>query len=409
MREKVFFAIVTLSGLGAYAAENGLRLWYDKPAEFFEEAIVIGNGRFGAVIYGGPESDRLSLNDITLWTGEPEGRDITPDVYKAIPEVREALSRGDYRAADSLNMKIQGHFSENYQPLGTLTITHNKHKGSTIKDYHRELVLGSALASTEYSSDGSPVTTEYIASSPDSVIAIRITSNRPEGLDFTIKFDSQLPYEVKSENNRLSAEGYAAYESLPVYYHTDNHHFYDPSRGIRFNTVVSADAPDSKVTANPDGSLTVVGGLDANIYVTNATSFNGFKADPATEGMPYKDIADRIITRAEKSRFPTIQKNHERDYRQFFDRVSLKLGSVDPALDHLPTDRRLKLYTDTGQNDPGLEELYFQYGRYLLISSSRTPGFPPIFRDCGVKVSSLHGAVTIRSTSISRKITGRPV
>lgn len=343
MREKVLSAIVTLLGLspfGTSATDTGLRLWYDKPAEYFEEALVIGNGRLGAIIYGGPETDRLSLNDITLWTGEPEGEVTTPDAYKAIPEIRAALARGDYRAADSLNMKIQGHFSENYQPLGTLTITHNRHKGATIKDYHRELALGSALASTEYSSNGSPVTTEYIASSPDSVIAIRITSNRPEGLDFTLKFDSQLPYEVTATGNRLSAEGYAAYESLPVYYNTDTHHFYDPARGTRFNTIVSADAPESKITSNPDGTLTVKGGLDASIYITNATSFNGFDANPATEGLRYKDIANRVITRAEKSRFPTIQRNHERDYRQFFDRVSLKLGVGDPSLDQLPTDRK---------------------------------------------------------------------
>lgn len=379
MRKKMIFAlaaVLAFTSLDSAAAESGMRLWYDRPAEFFEEAIVIGNGRLGAVIYGDPVTDRLSLNDITLWTGEPEGEPYNPEAYKAIPEVREALDKGDYRAADSLQRKIQGHFSENYQPLGTLTITHNRHKESKITDYHRELSLRSALASTEYSSDGEAVTTEYIASSPDSVIAIRITSSRPEGLDFTLRFDSMLPHEVSSEGNRITATGHTAYESFPSYYQTPTHHKYDPQRGTRFMTVVATDAPESTVTANTDGSLTVKGGLDATIYVTNATSFAGFDKNPATEGLPYRAMAESVISKAEKSKFADIQKRHEADYHRLFNRVSLKLGNGGPSLDKLPTDKRLKLYTTSGHADPGLEELYFQFGRYLLISSSRTPGVP---------------------------------
>ncbi len=106
------------------SAGNRLQLHYDRPAEFFEEALVIGNGNIGAVLYGGVREERLSLNDITLWTGEPEREVSSPDAFRAIPEIRAALDRGDYRAADSLQRKVQGHYSENYQPLGTLTISY---------------------------------------------------------------------------------------------------------------------------------------------------------------------------------------------------------------------------------------------------------------------------------------------
>ena len=126
MKTTLFAAAVSVAvAANATEANKPLRLHYDRPAEFFEETLVIGNGNIGAILYGGVGEDRLSLNDITLWTGEPEKGVVTPDAYKAIPQIREALDRGDYRAADSLQRKVQGHYSENYQPLGSLTISYD--------------------------------------------------------------------------------------------------------------------------------------------------------------------------------------------------------------------------------------------------------------------------------------------
>ena len=113
---------VSLNAVAAGNDNDRLKLIFDRPAGFFEESLVIGNGNLGAIIYGGTDVDRISLNDITLWTGEPERGVTTPEAYKAIPEICAALDRGDYRAADSLQQKVQGHYSENYQPLGSLTI-----------------------------------------------------------------------------------------------------------------------------------------------------------------------------------------------------------------------------------------------------------------------------------------------
>ena len=131
------FGAAAISAAGA-DENNRLKLHYDRPAEFFEEALVIGNGNLGAIIYGGTAENRISLNDITLWTGEPERGVTTPDAYKAIPEIRAALDRGDYRAADSLHRKVQGHYSENYQPLGQLTISHEG-VAPQVSSYEREL------------------------------------------------------------------------------------------------------------------------------------------------------------------------------------------------------------------------------------------------------------------------------
>ncbi|MDE7085925.1 MAG: glycoside hydrolase family 95 protein, partial [Prevotella sp.] len=131
------------------ASASALRLNYDKPAAFFEESLVIGNGRLGAIVYGGTHKDRISLNDITLWTGEPDKTVYSPDAHQAIPEIRAALDREDYRTADKLQRKVQGHYSENYQPLGTLTISYLDRSGR-ITDYRRWLDISDATAATTY-------------------------------------------------------------------------------------------------------------------------------------------------------------------------------------------------------------------------------------------------------------------
>ena len=130
-------------------ASNSMVLHYNKPADYFEESLVIGNGNLGASIYGGVKENRISLNDITLWTGEPEGEPFSPDAYKNIKSIREALFNEDYAKANNLNMQVQGHFSENYQPLGTLTIT-DLNYDDNVSSYYRFLNIGNAIASDSF-------------------------------------------------------------------------------------------------------------------------------------------------------------------------------------------------------------------------------------------------------------------
>ena len=132
------------------ASANDLMLRYDRPAQFFEEALVIGNGNIGATVYGGINRERISLNDITLWTGEPETGVTTPGASSRIPEIRRAIDRGDFRAADSLNMFVQGHYSENYQPLGNLNITFNGIDSAAVTGYNRSLSLNDAVARSTF-------------------------------------------------------------------------------------------------------------------------------------------------------------------------------------------------------------------------------------------------------------------
>ena len=363
------------------APKQDLILHYDRPAQFFEEALPLGNGRLGALVYGGADEDRISLNDITLWTGEPDrGAEhydlrggIGAQAAATIPLIREALDREDYAEADRLQRLVQGHYSESYQPLGTLTIRHEK--TGAVTDYRRELDLSSAVARTRYLRDGKACTAEYFVSAPDSVIVIRLTAE--DGIDARIRFDSPLPHTTLAADKATVTDGYAAWHSYPSYFRErqGDPHLYDSGRGIHFRTVVSVRNKDGQAVADADG-ISLKDCHEATLLIVNATSFNGADRDPVTAGKDYQALAEANAKRSLGKDYRTLLRAHEKDYRQLFDRVRLDLGKTDPAVKALPTDEQLKRYTDLEENNPELEVLYFQYGRYLLISSSRTPGVP---------------------------------
>ena len=356
---------------GCVQAEN-LELRYDSPARFFEEGLVIGNGKIGATIYGGIECDSLSLNDICLWTGGPDTI-VMPDGRADLARVRKLLDEGKYKEAETANKKLQGHFTESYQPLGRLYIKRNSTSDKS-NDYIRRLDISDAVAYTGFTADGKHEELSYFASSPDSVIVIRLDNNH--ALDLSLDYSSQLPAEIKASGNSIIIDGYAAYHSYPSYYGgVDKKHEYDASRGTRFRTIVKVLAPDSKITA--DGTtLSVKGGKNAVILVSNETSFNGYDKNPVTEGKDYKSIVARNIDKASKKAYNDLLSRHKADYKTFFDRVKIDLGTTAPEIKSLPTDIQLRNYTDSMQVNPELEALYFQFGRYLLISCSRTPGVP---------------------------------
>ncbi|MCM1256164.1 MAG: glycoside hydrolase N-terminal domain-containing protein [Duncaniella sp.] len=370
---KKFFLSLAAAAVTLSVAAGDLVLKYDRPANFFEETLVIGNGNLGAILYGGIKEDRLSLNDITLWTGGPEKGVTTPDAYKAIPEIREAIDRGDYRTADNLQRKVQGHYSENYQPLGTLTITYKNAPDSSDR-YVRMLDINDAVAFRGYTASGKAQGAIYFASAPDSVIVVSIKSETP--VSAVVALSSQLPHEVAATGNEIKSMGYVAAESLPSYTKFDEKLRYDTQGGTRFCTIVEAVASDGKVVANSDGTLGLDGCKDVVLYITNVTSFNGFDKDPVNDGRNYESLAQARINKAAAKGFNDILKSHLEDYHSYFDRVTIDLGTTPDSIASLPTDVQLKRYTDLKEVNPDLEELYFQYGRYLLLSSARTPGVP---------------------------------
>lgn len=373
--KKLLFAAAAAAAIACPAGASNI-LRYDRPADFFEEALVVGNGTIGATVYGNPASERISLNDITLWTGEPDRGDAPADARANIEATRKALERRDYRAADSLYRLVQGHYSENFQPLGWLTIDRPALASTPFADYSRSLDLEGAIVESQFKAAGAQFETDCFASAPDSVIVVRLICSDPAAARSIISLKPSLPASVTASGNTLEATGYAAWHSLPVYTGFARKHHYDPDRGIHFRTAVSAIANRGTVRATPSGQLVVENADTVMLIVTNVTSFNGFDRDPAREGRDYTTLAAKRIAKASLKSFDQLYDAHFRDYNALFSRVKVDFGTTDPAIAALPTDVQLKLYTDSAQTNPDLEETYFQFGRYLLISSSRTHGVP---------------------------------
>jgi alpha-L-fucosidase 2 len=326
-------------------------LHYDRPADYFEESLPIGNGKLGALIYGGIEDNVIYLNDITFWTGKPVDRNLDKDAHQWIPQIREALYAEDYAKADQLQLHVQGPNSQHFQPLGTLHIR-DLNQG-LISGYYRQLDLDSALVRDRYMRDGSAITREYFASNPDRLIAIRLTGK----VNIAVTITGQTPHSAKAAGNQLTMTGHA---------------MGDPQQSIHFCTILKAET-DGTVTAS-DSTLTIRDARQATLYIINETSFNGFDRHPVTEGADYLALASDDIWHTQNITYDGARTNHVADYRQYYDRVKLQLGA--PSRYDGSTDQLLKDYTDQGGQSRYLEALYFQYGRYLLISSSRTKNVP---------------------------------
>lgn len=348
-------------------------LHYDRPAQYFEEALVIGNGTMGGIVYGGTDTDLILLNDITLWTGEPCNMKVySPEAHKTIPAIREALRQGDYQKADQLQREVQGHFSQNYQPLGQLTIEYLD-TTEQVSSYRRWLNLDNATANTLYYRGKYMYSTDYFATNPDSGIVVHMTTDNPKGIRLRIALSCQLRHQVTvTDGHTLVNDGYAGYASLPSYYDAKEKFAYDPERGIHFRTKVRVDADKVRAEGN---SVVVDGCREVTLYIVNATSFNGYDKDPVKEGKPYQQIADARLKRLSSVPYPKLWYRHVKDYKALYDRVKLTLGKEHEE-DLRPTDVVLRDYIDESRFNPQLEALYFQYGRYLLISCSRTPYVP---------------------------------
>ena len=354
MRETLLTTMLATTLTMSAQEQAPMLLQYDRPADFFEESLPIGNGKLGALVYSGTDDNIIYLNDITLWTGKPVDRNLDADAHQWIPKIREALFNEDYQLTDSLQHYVQGPNSQYFQPLGTL---HIKDLGfGAVSDYHRSLSLDSAIIKDRYVRDGNIITREYFASNPDKLIAIRIRGD----INCKIALTAQVPHHVKAIPTQLTMTGHATG---------------DANESIHFCTMLSVKT-DGEVMAS-DSSLTITHAKEAILYLVNETSFNGFDKHPVKEGAPYLENAANDIWHTQNFSFDKFYTRHLADYKAIYDRVKINLGGTKETA-HLSaiTSQLLKDYTDGGGKSRYIEELYFQYGRYLLISCSRTEGVP---------------------------------
>ena len=358
MRTFLFISSLFCLSATAQTSQAPMVLQYDQPATYFEESLPIGNGKLGALVYGGTDDNIIYLNDITLWTGKPVDRNLDADAHKWIPDIRKALFNEDYALADSLQLHVQGPNSQHFQPLGTL---HIKDLGlGEVSNYHRSLNLDSAIIKDCYLRDGKAIEREYFASNPDKLIAIRLRGD----INCRIALTAQVPHKVKAIPTQLTMTGHATGS---------------PQESIHFCTMLNVKT-DGEVSA-ADSSLTITNAKEAIIYIVNETSFNGFDKHPVNEGAPYLENVANDIWHTQNFTFDEFYSRHLTDYKAIYDRVKLRLSgksnlSSNYSLSSPTTDALLKAYTDGGGQSRYLEELYFQFGRYLLISSSRTENVP---------------------------------
>ena len=353
---------------------SDLDLWYTTPAQTWVEALPVGNGRLGAMVFGGIAQDRLQLNEDTLWSGGPRAGD-NPAAHAALPLVREAIFAGRYEEADRLAKQMQGIFTQSYMPMGDLLLSFDGIAAEAVTDYRRALSLDDAIATTSFVHQGARVTREVFASTPDQAIVMRIACDQPGQINLRIGLTSKLQHTVETSGvDTLLLSGRAPSHVEPSYRSIANPVLYsdDPAQmGMSFALHVQALVEGGSVTSG-DGELHVRDADSVVLVMTAATSFAGFDQSPALGDVDAHAIAAQAMAAATARPYTAARRDHIADYQALFQRVALNLGSG--AGPDLPTDERIRCYA--AAPDPALVALLFQYGRYLLIASSR-PGSQP--------------------------------
>jgi len=337
-----------------------LTLWYRAPASEWVGALPVGNGRLGAMVFGGVVHERLQLNEDTLWSGRPYDP-VNPEAREALPEVRRLLAAGMYRdAATLVSRKVMARplAQAAYQTLGDLNLTFPQVEA--VDAYRRDLDLATATARVSYSTGGVRFTREDFASAPDRVIVVRLTADRPGQISFEARLQTPQRAAIDATDSGdlvmrgVNGDGAGTTaDGRPM------------TGALRFEArarVISTGGTRTSV----DGALVVRGADAATLLIAAATSYRRFDdvtGDPAARTGSALDAAGRTPVDA-------LRAAHVRDHQRLFNRVTLDLG----ASAAVPTDERVRGFA--GGADPGLAALYFQYGRYLLIASSR-PGSQP--------------------------------
>ena len=334
-----------------------LKLWYDEPSgTIWENALPIGNGRIGAMVYGNVPNEIFQLNEHTVWSGSPNRND-NPNALEALPKVRKLIFDGEYKAAEQLSdEKIMSKKSQGqmFQPVGNLELTFPGHEN--YEDYYRDLDISTATSKTSYKVDGITYTREAFVSLTDRVLIIKLSADQPGKISFTANFTSpHLEPKIDAEgNNQLSLWG-----------RTSDHEGVEGK--IEFNALMRLKTNDGKISAS-DSSLKVENANSAILMVSIATNFNSYNDITADEIQRSKTYLDAAFDKD----YEHLKWDHIKKYESLFNRVVIDFGKTNAST--LPTDERLANFRNT--KDPSFVALYFQYGRYLLISSSQPGGQP---------------------------------
>ena len=351
-----------------FATAQNLTLSYEEPATQWSEALPIGNGRMGAMVFGDPAQERVQMAEETLWTGGPHNYD-NPEAFSHLATVRELIRKGEYESAETLAEKMVGKplYQAAYQPMGDLLLTFPEDQEVT--GYRRELDLENAMAKVSYQVGEANFKRTVFASYPDDAIVVQLECDQPGKLTFDVDLTSPHPIKTKAEKVNLLIEGQVSPRKE------------SPEGGSR-KLIAAWDQPGTKFAAqakvlanggeviSEGQKISVKSANSVTIILTGATSF-----------VHYDDVSGDSLVKLEESlaksegkSFEELLKSHREDYRALFDRVSFQLGKDSS---HKPLTPDLREKSVEGEIDHSLAELLFQYGRYLMISGSR-PGTQPL-------------------------------
>jgi alpha-L-fucosidase 2 len=344
-----YIQLLNTSLLIGQNTQSLLKIWFNKPADTWNDALPVGNGSLGAMVFGSVENERLELNEGSVWTGG-ERWDANPDALKTLPKVRQLLFEGKYKEAEALAQKgilnyKPGNPAASYQALGDIYLKFGKQR--VVSDYRRELDINEAIARVSYNAGGVNYLREIFSSHPGQGLVVRLTADKPGALTFTLKLSREGAKPVISSNGN----------DIEMHEHVGNE--LGVNMFVRLRLYASGGT-----TASAGDTIRVEKADEVTVFLTAATDY--FGKDPAvTTSGRMEDLAKRA--------YSDIKDEHSADYRSLFNRVSIDLGSSDG--NYFTTDARVAAMQN-GYIDTDLIELYYQFGRYLLISSSRPGGLP---------------------------------
>ncbi len=347
-------------------SKSPLSIWFDRPAASFQSSLPVGNGRLGGMLFGDPVSDHIVLNEISMWSGHPDDQN-RADAWKNRQQIVDLLKAGKNPEAEALMNAAftcsgpggqEGGPYGCYQVLGDLRLDFQG-LTSAVTGYRRELDLNEAVAKTSFSVDGQLHTRELIASTPDQVLVYRLKTTGPKGLNFNLAVR-------RSERAAVEADGE---NGLAMSGHLSNGAGGD---GIGYMARVRVVLPKGGAVRFDADHLAISNAPEALVFVAAGTEYSG--PIPGNHmGKAYREVTLRQITAASGKGWARLLAAHVKDYQRLFNRVTLNLAGNNRS--ELPTPARLEAFAKDG-DDPALEALYMQFGRYLLISSSREGGLP---------------------------------
>lgn len=354
--------------------DSSLKLWYESPAKEWVEALPLGNGRLGSMVFGDVFKERIQLNEDTLWTGVPIKDQNCGLFLENLNEVRNLMFQGEYfKGQEIMNEKLLGPWNESYAPMGNLYLDFEN--TDPYEEYKRELDLEEGLIRVNYKINGVEFNRTVFISAPDNAIVMNLTASEKGKLTFNASLDSLLRFETKSLNeNSITLTGKAPIHAAPSYADEENPIIYDEEgkKGMAFQILVDAKVCNGKISSE-NGILKVQGADSAFIKIIAHTSFNGFKCEAGTEGKDSGKLCSKTLDEIKGKSFEELYLAHLEEYTELFSRVKFNLSNDENY--KIPTDKRLEKVINGGE-DLSLISLYFQYGRYLLISSSREGSQP---------------------------------